>query len=398
MKKRNNESFFRKKEQDDVNVIHKLANGLSEEKLLLASKLFKSITEGIMITDTTGVIRFINPSFSKITGYGKEVIGLNPRILKSGKHDKSFYNDIWNSVEGEGQWQGEIWNKRKNGEVFIQSTTITVIKDDDGNPLFFASVFTDITQRKKEEEQLGDDLLMAREIQKGLLSKPIHNDHIHIEGVYLPSIMLGGDMYVWYKIDTNRYGVFLMDVMGHGVASSLVCMSLRPLLGRMIKRLVHPESVMKELNKEVISMYAYNEYTTLKKYYVTGIYVVIDTKEKTIQYASAGHPPGFLIDEIGNATELGEGCIPLGMLPEIDVETGSLHYTGEAKLVLYTDGVFDDEQYTTSENIGNLKALVIENQKVEAKDLLHKIITKSSNKAGSVEFHDDVTIIAATIY
>jgi hypothetical protein len=62
MKKRNNESFFRKKEQDKVNVIHKLANGLSEEKLLLASKLFKSITEGIMITDTTGVIRFINPS------------------------------------------------------------------------------------------------------------------------------------------------------------------------------------------------------------------------------------------------------------------------------------------------------------------------------------------------
>jgi phosphoserine phosphatase RsbU/P len=93
-----------------------------------------------------------------------------------------------------------------------------------------------------------------------------------------------------------------------------------------------------------------------------------------------------------------KGCIPLGLLPEIDVETGALQYTGETKIVLYTDGIFDDEKYITSENIENLKILIIENQKVEAKDLLHKIIAKSSNKAGSVEFHDDVTIIAATIY
>lgn len=220
-----------------------------EEKRLLANKLFQSAMEGIMITDTRGSIKLINPAFSHISGYGNEVIGANPRILKSGKHDQSIYNPIWNSVETNGQWKGEIWNRRKNGELYVQWTTITVFRDDLGSPIYYAGVFTDITKRKKEEEKLRNDLLLAREIQKGLLTKPIHDKYIHIEGIYFPSIQLGGDMYVWYKIDDHRYGIFLMDVMGHGVASALVCVSLRSLLEGMITRCVSPEKVINDGSK-----------------------------------------------------------------------------------------------------------------------------------------------------
>ncbi len=186
--------------------------------------------------------------------------------------------------------------------------------------------------------------------------------------------------------------------MGHGVASSLVCISLRSLLEGMIKRIVYPEHVMKRLNKEIISLYTYNDNTTSKKYYLTGTYVVIDTKEKIIQYASAGHPPGFLIDDVGNATELNEGCVPLGMLPEIDVQTGTLNYSGESKIFLYTDGIFDNENYTTRENIESLKTLLIKNRKVKADDLLNKALAQYSNKNGSMKSIDDVALIAATIY
>ena len=229
--------------------------------------------EGVLITDTNGIIQFINPAFSKITGYGEEVIGMNPRILQSGQHDQSFYRHMWKSIEHEGQWEGEIFNKKKNGELYTQWTTITRITDDFGKPLYYASVLTDITKRKREEQQLHDDLLLAREVQKGALSKPIKDEHIHIEGVYLPSEMLGGDMYAWYKIDNNRYGIFLMDVMGHGVASALVSMSVRSLLRGIINNCIEPNKVMQELNHHVYSLFRGEDSLQIKNYYLTGIYV-----------------------------------------------------------------------------------------------------------------------------
>ena len=111
-----------------------------EEKLLLVDRLFQSMMEGVLITDTKGIIQFINPAFSKITGYGEEVIGMNPRILQSGQHGQSFYRHMWDSIEQQGQWKGEIFNKKKNGDMYIQWTTITRILDDLGNPLYYASV------------------------------------------------------------------------------------------------------------------------------------------------------------------------------------------------------------------------------------------------------------------
>ena len=98
------ESFFLRQKQYKDRV---------EGQLLLVDRLFKSMMEGVLITDTNGIIQFINPAFSKDTGYGKEVIGKNPRILQSGQHDQSFYHHMWESIEHEGQWKGEIFNKRK---------------------------------------------------------------------------------------------------------------------------------------------------------------------------------------------------------------------------------------------------------------------------------------------
>lgn len=385
--------FFQKQAQTKMEGMSKE----EEEKRLLANKLFQSAMEGIMITDTRGLIKLINPAFSRITGYGEEVIGLNPRVLKSGKHGKAFYEQIWNSVEKKGQWKGEIWNRRQNGELYVQWTTITVIRDDHGSAIYYAGVFTDITKRKKEEEKLRNDLLLAREIQKGLLTRPIHDKYIHIEAIYFPSIQLGGDMYVWYKIDDHRYGIFLMDVMGHGVASALVCVSLRSLLEGIITRCVSPEKVINELNRQVNALFSHDNFDS-KKYYLTGFYVVVDTYKKSIHYASAGHPPGFLIDESGHTKELNIGSIPIGMMDEIEVQTGIVDYSGETKLVLYTDGMIENEDCTTRENIENLKNTILKNRKMEANELLSEVVSSFLNRDGTLKFHDDAAMIVATIF
>lgn len=371
---------------------------LGNEELSLAARLFDSLMEGIMITDTTGIILYVNRAFSEITGYGSEAIGQTPRILKSGKHGLTFYQSLWKEVEDKGQWKGEIWNKKKNGESYIQWSTITVVKDELGNSMYYTAVISDITDRKKEEEQLKSDLSLAREVQKGMLTPPIKDEHIDIVGFHSPSVMLGGDMYAWYVIEEGKYGIFLMDVMGHGIASSLVSMSIQSLLRGMIKRVVHPKKVMNELNNHIITLFRNNESSPLKKYYITAIYVVIDTKNQWIQYASAGHPPGLLIDGKGTTTELNMGTIPLGMLTEIEVQTGETSFTEESKLILYTDGLFENEQKGARENIDRLKDFLKEHKEMDAKTIIDRIVAHFAEPELSKEYADDITVVVATIF
>ena len=385
-------SFFVQKNQPHGKMIDRM-----EGHLMLVDRLFDNMIEGVLITDAAGDIRFINPAFTEISGYGEEVIGLNPRILKSGQHSESFFREMWQSIEQEGNWKGEVWNKRKNGELYIQWTTITRITDDLGKPLYYASVITDITQRIRVEKQMKDDLLLAREVQKGALSKPIKNKQIHIEGVYLPSEMLGGDMYAWYQIDDHRYGMFLMDVMGHGVAPALVCMSVLSLLKGIITKCIDPDKVMQELNRHVFSLFRNEDSLQMKHYYLTSIYAVIDTQAKQITYASAGHPPGFLFDGNGQVIELDLGTVPLGMMPEMTVPIGVHSYSPNTKIVFYTDGIMEDENKNIRENIEQLKMLLIENQHLEADQMLNETISTLLNKAYSSKFQDDVTLIAATL-
>lgn len=127
----------------------------AEAQLKLAASVFASTSEGIFVADANGVILSVNPAFEQITGYGAgEAVGNTPRMLKSGKHDQAFYAHIWNSILKEGVWQGEIWDRRRNGEVYPQDMTISAIRDENGFIRKFAAIFSDITERKKVEEQL----------------------------------------------------------------------------------------------------------------------------------------------------------------------------------------------------------------------------------------------------
>ena len=306
---------------------HFFSKSISAEKvtgqLLVASRLYESMLEGVFITDTNGIIRFINPSFTRISGYAEEVIGQNPRILQSGKHDIVFYKNMWKSIEQNGQWIGEIWNKRKDGSLLIQHMTITKIKDDFGKTLYYAAVLTDITKRKEMEQKLNNDLLLAKEVQKSALSQSIHNDDIQIEGVFLPSELVGGDMYAWYQINEHTYGIFLMDVMGHGVASALVSMSVQSLLRGIIDSYVDPATVLKELNHHVYSLFRKKDSIGMKNYFLTCVYAVVDLNNNELTFASAGHPPMIIIQNDGNPIELDNGTVPLGLLAGVN-DTNSI--------------------------------------------------------------------------
>jgi PAS domain S-box-containing protein len=132
--------------QDDIT-----ERKLAENALYIAATAFES-QEGMFVTDANSNILRVNQAFTKITGYSaEEVIGKTPRILKSGQHDKDFYITLWESVHNAGGWTGEIWNKRKNGEVYPEFLTITAVKGATGITTNYVATLTDITLRKQAE-------------------------------------------------------------------------------------------------------------------------------------------------------------------------------------------------------------------------------------------------------
>jgi diguanylate cyclase (GGDEF)-like protein/PAS domain S-box-containing protein len=159
-----------------------IARDISERRrqdaeLRLAASVYHNTIEGIVITDPAGIILSVNPAFTEITGYSpEEAIGQTPRILKSDHHDEAFYAELWKTIAETGQWQGELWNRRKNGEVFLEWQNINVVKDANGKPLRYVAVFNDVTELRRKDESLKH--LAYHDALTGLANRMLLTDRL----------------------------------------------------------------------------------------------------------------------------------------------------------------------------------------------------------------------------
>lgn len=189
----------------------------SRRTLQLAEKVIESSFEGIVVTDRDVRIEFVNPAFTHVTGYyAEEVIGRTPQVLSSGRHDNEFYTRMWDSLATHGYWRGEIWNRRKSGELYLELLTITAITDDNGDTTHYAGLFTDITQNRKNEEQVRQ--LAYYDALTGVPNRRLLEDrldhairHAHRKAMQLAVIFMDLDEFKQVN-----------DTLGHSVGDELL--------------------------------------------------------------------------------------------------------------------------------------------------------------------------------
>lgn len=188
-----------------------------EAELRLYGTVFTHAAEGMTITDSESRIIAVNPAFCAITGYApEEVLGRTPAVLNSGRQSESFYRDMWQTLKEVGQWQGEIWNRRKDGGVFPEWLSITAVPDESGESGNYIGVFIDISERKQSEERihhlahhdaltgLPNRLLLEDRIDQGLLKSKRAHRHMGI-----------------IFIDLDRFKN-INDTLGHAVGDNLL--------------------------------------------------------------------------------------------------------------------------------------------------------------------------------
>ena len=188
-----------------------------EAKLELASQVIESTPEGVMITSPDNTIVDVNPAFTKTTGYCRdEVIGQKPSFLSSGRHEKAFYQKMWASIEAEGFWQGEVWNRRKNGEIFPEWMHISSIRGADDRVVQYAAIFSDIGNQEHLKKELHN--FAYYDALTDLPNRDLLIDRLNIA---LSQARTNNEQSALLLIDLDRFKI-INETLGHSVGDALL--------------------------------------------------------------------------------------------------------------------------------------------------------------------------------
>lgn len=292
--------------------------------------------DSVIITNKRGIIEYVNQAFEITTGFSRsEALGRTPAILKSGKQDEKFYGSLWKEIMAGRPFRCTIVNRKKTGELYWAQQTITPMKDDDGNITHFVSVLKDITDLIEKKDQEAK-MLVAREVQQRFYEANASLPGFDIAGAAYPADETGGDYFDFIEMKDGRLGIVVGDVSGHGIGAALMMAETRAYLRSFASGCDDVAEILKRVNQSLKPDLEDGQYVTL-------LLCCLDPNKRTITYASAGHVPGFLINETGDVElTLGGTGYPLGLFPDAQYSSEEFRLSKPGQvLLLPTDGIME---------------------------------------------------------
>jgi sigma-B regulation protein RsbU (phosphoserine phosphatase) len=407
----------------------------AEEKLRFSELRFRSIWqksfEGMRLTDEQGIMLAVNPAFCQIVGLpAEELVGRPYTAIYSPSEDAAEMMQKYRKRFAERKIETHLERHLsfRSGKTVDFELSNSFIEMEEGR-LMLLSLVRDVTVRKRAEERerkanaelarsqaelqkkneiLEDDLKMARDIQQAILPQqyptfpsgaPEESSLLHFSHRYHPSGQVGGDFFNVLALSETQAGLFLCDVMGHGVRSALVTAMVRGLVEELRPIALDPGQLLTRLNSDLRAILQ----QTGTPLFTTAFYLVADLERRQFFFANAGHPRPFLIHRLNSTVEVlknadGKARPALGLFADSTYPTASSPLTAGDLVMLFTDGLYEvegagDEPFSQE----LLLEAVRKHATLHGSDLFTAILNEIQQFSASHEFSDDVCLVGMEV-
>jgi sigma-B regulation protein RsbU (phosphoserine phosphatase) len=407
----------------------------AEEKLRFSETRFRSVwqnsSDGMRLTDELGIILAVNPSFCQIVGLRPdELVGRAYTVIYSESEDLAEmmqkYQQRFAERKIESQLQRQV--TFRSGRCVEAELSNSFIELEEGRCLLL-SIFRDVTIRKQAEERerlinaelarsqaelrkkneiLEDDLKMAREIQQAILPQqypafplgaPPGSSRLHFCHRYHPTGQVGGDFFNVLRLSDSKAGLFICDVMGHGVRSALVTAMVRGLVEELRPVAMDPGQLLTRINCDLRAILQ----QTGTPLFTTAFYMTIDLEKREILFANAGHPKPFLVHRLSGQVELlkypdGKARPALGLFADSTYATASCPLALGDLVMLFTDGLYEVEGPENRQFSQDLLLQAVQKHAdMHCADLFDAILKEIKQFSASQEFADDVCLVGVEV-
>jgi PAS domain S-box-containing protein len=361
-----------------------------EDRIRRLSNVVEQTADAVIVTDRKGTIEYVNPAFESTTGYtSEEVIGKNPRILKSGRQSEAFYRDLWNTITGGETFRGMTINRKKDGELYHTEQTITPMTDAQGRITHFVSVHKDMTERRKIQEQ-EIELDLASQVQQRLY--PEADPEIpgyDMAGAVFPAEATSGDYYDFVSLPDGAMMIVVADVSGHGLGPALVMAETRAYLRSLTRTTQDLVSITTGLNDFLLADLQDNHFVTM-------LLARLDPSDGRLEFINAAHPEGVIVDGSGKlVARMVSRCLPLGMFGDRWQCVMQHAEIGAGEIAVFaTDGVLECESPDGEEfGGGRLLEVVSHHRLATAAEIVAEVHRAVREFRKGERQEDDVTIV-----
>lgn len=401
----------------------------AEENLRKLQRAVEQSPASIVITNIKGIIEYVNPKFTQATGYTfAEAVGNNPRVLKSGDMPSEGYRKLWETIANGGEWRGEFHNRKKDGELFWESASISPIFDEQGKVTHYLAVKEDITDRKRTEDALRtayhhlkmlndrmhDELTMAQRIQQSLLPPERPSWHgLDVVCYNKPAREVGGDLYAYHSFDPyahavsgERYILAIGDISGKGMPAALLMAISMASFNSIVGRGLGVGDALAFLDKELV------DYTHPTQQNCALVYAEISFRNQemkqssnattyaVLETANAGCIAPVVRYTDGNVLWIDSGGLPLGVAVDIKppYEPVTLPLSQGDMVILMSDGVIE-AQNDDGDMFGfqRMEEAIRDGTSASSEAMLHHLCSKIDAFVGNTEPNDDMTIVIVQV-